>query len=94
MNPDQRVRLLKIAAAASVGLLIANAVLLEPAVERWKDQSDRISALRRNVAQGRQLLNREQSIRERWASMQRSDLPNDVSTAENVVFKAVGRWGR
>jgi len=94
MNPNQRVRTLKIAAAAAVGLLIANAVLLEPALERWKDQSDRIVALRRDVAQGRQLLERATSIRQRWTGMQRSDLPEDVAGAETEVFKAVGRWGR
>jgi hypothetical protein len=94
MNPSQRVRILKIAAAASVGLLIANAVVLEPALKRWRAQSERISVLRRDVQQGRQLVAREGSIRERWRAMQRTDLPSDVAGAENEVFKAVGRWGR
>ena len=42
---------------------------------------------------------REAALRERWAGMLRSNLPSDPSeadhsAAENVAFKAVGRWVR
>jgi hypothetical protein len=46
------------------------------------------------VEQGRALLEREHALRERWNTMQQTDLPDDSAGAENEVFKAVGRWGR
>jgi hypothetical protein len=46
------------------------------------------------VERGRQLVEREQSIRERWTQMQTGDLNDDSSTAENDVYKAMNRWAR
>ena len=48
--------------------------------------------MREQVQGGRQLVSREKSLRTRWEEMQRTDMPDDVSVAENEVFQAIGRW--
>ena len=65
MEAKRRLQLLKIAAAASVGLLAVNALILDPALKRWRAQSERIEALREQVEQGQQLLAREVTLPDR-----------------------------
>jgi Tfp pilus assembly protein PilO len=91
---DRRLIWLKVAAAVTVGLLVLDQMVLTPAMVRWREQSDRLEVLRREVREGQALLAREAVIRERWDEMQRRDLPEDGAEAENEVFKAVARWGR
>ena len=90
-SPDRQ-NLLKIVAGACVGLYLLNLVVLDPAIHRWSEQSERIAALRAKVDKGRLLLDHEDRIRNQWASMQRNNLPADASTAEAAAFTAVSRW--
>ena len=46
------------------------------------------------MTRGQQLLDREKSLRDRWAEMLRTDLGDDGPAAESDVFKAIGRWAR
>lgn len=87
-----RETMLKIGAGVCGGLLIANYVVIGPAIDAWNAQSDRMAAIRKKVTHGRQLTERERSTRGRWAEMQRLDLPADNSAAEEAVFKAISRW--
>ncbi|MGA1235927.1 MAG: hypothetical protein ACO34E_03605 [Limisphaerales bacterium] len=94
MNVEQRTKFLKIGAVASIGLLVLNAIVIEPALTAWKDQSDRLAKLKKQVTLGRQLLEREPSLRQRWQSMTSTDLAENTAEAENDLFKAVGQWAR
>lgn len=94
MNVEQRTKLLKIGAVASIGLLVLNAILIEPALAAWKDQSDRLAKLKKQVSLGHQLLERESSLRQRWKTMTSTDLVENTAEAENELFKAVGQWAR
>ena len=95
MLPNKsRETLLKLAVGAVVGLFLLDRLVLTPSIEGWKKQSERLSALEQKVTRGRQLLEREKSIRGRWADMQNTDLNDDSSAAENDVFKALNRWAR
>jgi hypothetical protein len=94
MSSSNRERLLKFVVIAAVALLALDRLILTSAFASWKEQGERIEALRDKVTRGRQLTARERSIRGRWAKMQQTDLPEDVSVAENEVFKAIGRWTR
>lgn len=99
MNNQRRQFLLKVSAAAVVGLFLLDHFVIEPALQGWSDQNARITALREKVQRGRQLCEREAALRERWAGMLRANLPSDPSetdhsAAENVAIKAVGRWVR
>ncbi len=92
MNRFDRQTLLKIVAGACIGLLLLNWVVIDPAVHRWSEQSERITALRAKVEKGRSLLDREDRIRNVWQSMLRANLPSDVSTAQAACETAVSRW--
>jgi hypothetical protein len=92
MTTERRLAWLKIGAAAVVGLLVADRVILTPMIGRWQTQGERIAEYRKKVQEGRHLLGREEAIRERWAAMVREDLPPDVAAAENELFQAVARW--
>ena len=94
MTQAQRERYLKIGVGAVVGLFLLDRVVLGPLGEHWTEQGKRIDALREQVQRGRALIAREASVRERWAEMKRTDLPAEVSQAENDVFKGVNRWVR
>ncbi len=92
MSAKRRETLLKIAVGAVVGLFLLDRMVLSPAFAGWKAQSVRLAALQQKVKNGRQLTEREKSLRARWDEMQRANLPADMSSAENDVYKALARW--
>ena len=92
MTSKNRQTQLKIIAGALVGLLVMDRFVLSPAIENWKAQSERIDVLEKKVQHGRQVLEREETIRGHWAAMLRANLPADLSTAGNEADKAFGRW--
>ncbi|MEI7957962.1 MAG: hypothetical protein WCI40_02545 [Verrucomicrobiota bacterium] len=94
MNNERRQFYLKIGVAAAVGLLLLDSFVVEPALQSWGKQTERITALSEKVKRGRQLCERGPSLRERWAGMLRGNLPAEISEAENVAYKAVSRWVR
>lgn len=92
MRNNRRETLLKIGVGAVVGLFLLDRMILTPAFASWKEQGERLTKLREQVQRGRQLVAREKSLRTRWDEMLRTDMPDDVSVAENEVFQAIGRW--
>jgi len=94
LQGKSRETLLKIAVGVVAGLFLLDWMVIEPALQNWKTQSERLASLRDKVQRGRQLIEREKSIRARWDEMQRTDLNDDSSEAENDVFKALNRWAR
>ena len=92
MKIDNRQRLLALAAIAVVGLFAADKVLLTPLTHFWKDRAARIAELRKQVEDGRQLLQREQVLRRRWETMRTNTLPINPPLAEQQVLKAFDRW--
>jgi Tfp pilus assembly protein PilO len=94
MKPEQRMFILKLATAAVVGLFLLDHVVISPLIARWRAQGERLDALNARVQRGRQLLDREDSIRTQWGNMMRANLPGEVAAAENLVYRAIGRWAR
>jgi hypothetical protein len=92
MENSRREFLLKVAVGVVVGLFLLDRVVLSPAIEGWKKQGERLAAMNQKVQRGRQLLEREKSIRARWDEMLRTDLNEDSSAAENDVIKGLNRW--
>lgn len=92
MQNKNRETLLKIGVGVVVGLFVLDRMVLGPAIGAWKAQGERLATLRQKVERGRQLVEREKSIRARWNEMRRSDLAEDHSEAENEVFKGIARW--
>src|SRR6185295_5661805 len=87
-------QLLAILAGAAVALWMGDKLIFSPLTQSWKERAARIIELRKSVTQGAQLLEREQSIRQRWENMRTNTLPNHVSVAESQVFKAFDRWSQ
>jgi hypothetical protein len=94
MEGKSREWILKVVVGVVVGLFLLDRMVLSPAIAGWKTQTDRLDTLRQKVQRGRQLIEREKSIRARWDEMQRTDLNDESSTAENDVFKSLNRWAR
>lgn len=94
MTNERRQILLKLTAAACAGVFLLDYAVVEPALRAWAGQGSRIETLRRQVGQGRQLLARESSLRERWKTMQNTTLPAEDSAAETLAAKAIDRWAR
>jgi hypothetical protein len=92
MRSNQREKLLKIVVGVVVGLFVLDRMVLSPLTASWKEQSERTTALREKVRRGRQLMDRAEAVRSRWADMLKSDLPDDNSAAEGQVIKGLGRW--
>lgn len=94
MEIKSREWMLKAAVGVVVGLFLLDRMVLSPAIASWKKQSEKLNVMRQKVTRGRQLIEREKSIRGRWDEMQRTDLDHDSSAAENDVFKSLNRWAR
>jgi len=92
MTDSERLKYLKIGAIGFAALLLLDRVVISPAMAGWSAQSDRIDTLRQKVQRGRQLLERKEAIRARWADMERANMPTEVSAAEDQAFQSIGRW--
>jgi hypothetical protein len=92
MIAKNREKFLKYGAIGMVALLLLDYAVISPALAHWDAQSDSIHELEKKVTRGEQLIDREDTIRNRWAAMQRANLPKEVSAAENLAFQAIGRW--
>ena len=92
MNITNRQQLLGIVAIVAVALLAGDRLLFTPLVQSWKDRSVRLAQLRKSVAQGTQLLERERAIREHWEHMRTNTLSGEQSIAEGQVLRALDRW--
>ena len=94
MNLTNRQQILGIIAILTVGLLVGDKLIFTPLIKSWKTRTTRIAELKRVVAQGMALLERENSIRSRWETMRTNALPSNFSEAENQLLKAFDRWAR
>lgn len=94
MNLGNRQRLLALIAAAVVGVWLTDKLILPRVIQGWAERSATLAELRESLAQGEQLLLREQSLRDRWDQMRSNTLPKDASLAENELLRSFGRWAR
>lgn len=94
MEIKNRQKFLLIGAVACLLLLVGNSLVIEPLSASWKSRKQRISDLRRDVAQGQMLMNHEQSIRNRWEAMRTNTLPSNTSLAEQEFYKTFDRCAR
>jgi len=94
MNLKNRQHLLALVAGAGVALFAADKLLITPLAKGWKARQVEIAKLRRQLAEGRSLVQREESLRSRWDQMQTNTLPNNASVAEQQVLKAFDRWSQ
>ncbi|MBL9136281.1 MAG: hypothetical protein JNK85_10450 [Verrucomicrobiales bacterium] len=94
MNPQDRQRKLGWLAAAALGILIGDQLILGPLIKGWKSRTDTIARLSKQVTQGQILLDRETGIRQRWDQIRTNTLSRQISVAEGQLLKAFDRWSQ
>jgi Tfp pilus assembly protein PilO len=94
MKIENRQRVLLIATLALMGLLLADRLVFTPLGRAWTARSERITDLRKQVADGTLLLQREHSLQARWSQMSTNTLPNNPSLAEQQLLRAIDAWAQ
>jgi hypothetical protein len=93
-SPSNRQRLLLILAGAAVLLLVLDSLVVTPLTKGWHTRSAEIAKLKKNVTDGRGMIERAERTRAVWAEMQSQALPKDPAKAEQDLISSFDRWGR
>ena len=83
MKKQNREKILLVAAAVCIGVLLGDRLILQPAINTWNERSDAIASLEEQIFRGEALVEREDALRRKWSSMLESDLPSDDASAMN-----------
>ena len=94
MKIETRQQFLVVLTIAVAALFVGERLIYEPLANWWSARSQKISELRKQVTDGRLLLQREQGLRRRWEQMRTNTLSADTSLAEQQVLKAFDNWSR
>jgi Tfp pilus assembly protein PilO len=94
MKVENRQKFLLIVTAAVVGLWLGDMLVFEPLGHWWTARSQAIKNLRDEVKHGKSLLLNEASIRDQWGEMRTNTLPNNISLAEQQMFKSLDNWAQ
>ncbi len=94
LKPEQRQRWLAIIAGAAVGIFVFDRLLLGPYLRAWRERSEQIAVVDQLVARGEALLDRADTLEQRWELMKRRALRTDRPSAEDEVLRAAARWAR
>jgi hypothetical protein len=89
---NRRERMMVIVAAACVGLLMADWIVIEPLIAMWKDHAQEIVTLQNKIDRAGRLIRNEQGIRADWSDMRQRSLPDDQTKAGSEVVDALGDW--
>ncbi|MDB6066294.1 MAG: hypothetical protein JWR26_2502 [Pedosphaera sp.] len=92
METKNRQKVLLIAAAAGLLLLVADSLVITPLTASWNERGRRVAELKKSVSEGQQLLKQKQRIEGRWDDMRTNTLSTDVSLAQSGLLKAFERW--
>lgn len=94
MKIKNRQQVFAFVAIGLVALWAGDKLLLTPLANSWSARAKRITELRRQVGEGRVVLERDRVIQNRWDSMRTNTLPENTSLAEQQLFEAFDRWSR
>ncbi len=92
MEIKNRQQVLLIVALTAVVLFGGDKLILTPLTNAWNSRTARIKELRSRITEGKMLVQREASIRGRWAHMQGNTLTNNQSAAAQQFFQALYGW--
>src|SRR5579859_6591258 len=94
MQIKDRQKFLVIIVASLVGLLLLNSILFEPLIAKWKERSEKIAKLAKDVDAAHHLIGMEPAIRRNWNGRKDNMLPASNSQAEAMLMDAFDRWQR
>lgn len=89
-----REKYLTIAAIGVISLFVLDKMIVAPLTNLWNDRAKEINYLTKDVTKGRQLVAREDMLRERWTEMNMRALPEDRPDAESQIFNSIDEWSR
>lgn len=92
MKGMDRQKLLIVGAISVLALFLGDKIILTPLMNSWGDRSTEIATLRKNINEGRPLVDRENAMRGRWRDMKNSSLSRIESNAEIEVSNAFYNW--
>jgi len=92
MEFNRREKRLVILVAICVGAFLADWFVITPLFGLWAERSGRIVELKESIAKGEMLVDREETIKRRWADMQARSLPNNESDSESRVLASISEW--
>lgn len=87
-----REKLLAIIAGGAVLLLVLNWVVFSPMIDSWHSRSKHITDLKRQIADGTQLIQRADVISSHWTDMQTNALDSNPAAAEAELLTAFNHW--
>lgn len=94
LTAANRQKLLVILAGAAVLLLILDSAVVTPLTKAWQVRSTEIARLRKNVTEGRGIVERADRTQALWREMQTQALPKDTAKAEQDLIQEFDRWRR
>jgi hypothetical protein len=89
-----RQKLLVILALVAVVLFAGEHLVADPLINLWKVRAARKADLQKKVTDGTRLVQRERGVRDRWDSLERNTLTNNMAAAEQQVYRAIDRWAQ
>ena len=92
MKIENRQQFLIVLTAVAAALLIGNSLIFEPMTKLWSGRSAQIAGLRKQVKDGKLLIQREAGIRGQWSDMRGNALADNPSLAGQQVIKALNNW--
>lgn len=94
MKIEERQKFLIILTVIVVGLYAGNLLVYEPLSKWFTARSQQITLLRKQVKEGKFMIQREAGIRSQWSEMQTNTLPTDTSQAEQEMLRAFDNWSQ
>ena len=94
MKIENRQKFLVVLTIAVVALYAGDQLVFEPLMKWGAARSQTITELRKQVRDGKYLLQREAGIRSRWNEMRANTLPDNTSLAEQQMLKAFDNWSQ
>jgi hypothetical protein len=91
---NKRERYIGIAAAAVVGILVLDQVLVSPLLERWTDADARIELATLDRERADRLVTASKRANRTWNEMIGTHLQRDASEAESQVLNSVREWAQ
>lgn len=91
---NNRKRLLVVAIAICLGLLIMDRLIAGPLIDGWKNRAAQITKLQAQIKKGEALIDHKDSYETRWNEMVKNSLPAEQSQAELMIYAAINDWSK
>jgi len=92
METKNREKMLLIAVAVCIGLLVVNYLIINPLTASYSARQDKIKDLKAKFSTGTNIMASAQSIESQWNRMRTNTLSLNGTVTEGQLFKAFQAW--